>query len=164
MKKILALFVAVFALSSCFKSETFKGKEYKLLNTDGKVRITIGFDKEENRFYGSVVNRYFGTYTVDGNKITFSPAGSTMMAGPQMEMMVEKQYLELLPTIQTFKFEDGDIVFTTDKDEILTFVEITPEENTPAATEETKTEEPAPAAEAPKAEETAPKTEETTAK
>ena len=151
MKKIIALFIAVFALSSCFKSETFKGKEYKLLNTEGKVKITIGFDKEENRFYGSVVNRYFGTYTVDGDKITFTPAGSTMMAGPQMEMMVEKQYLEVLPAIQTFAFEDGNLVFTTNKDEILTFKEISEEEkNTEASPEEVEEEavvEEAPAAE-----------------
>ncbi len=136
MKKFLTLFAAVLALSSCFKSDTFKGKEYKLLNTDGKILITLGFDKDENRFFGSVVNRYFGTYTVDGDKISLETAGSTMMAGPETEMMVEQQYLDVLPTVQTFAFDDGKLVLTTDKDEILTFEEITVEEKAEAVAEE----------------------------
>lgn len=106
MKKVLSLLAVLLVVVACSaKSESFKGKDYKMVNAMNGAEITLGFSAKENRFFGQVVNRYFGSYTQDGNKITFGPAGSTMMMGPEPLMEAENQYLRSLPDVKTFAID-----------------------------------------------------------
>ena len=87
MKKIvLALFVMfAFIIVACTgMKQSLKGKEFIYQKTAPSSEITLGFDTQGNRVYGSSgVNRYFGNYTQKGNQLQFGPLASTMMAGPQ---------------------------------------------------------------------------------
>lgn len=126
MKKILALFMGVFMLAACSSEEqtTFKGFEYKMLNAPNNAEVTLSFDSVENRFFGKVVNRYFGTYEVDGNNITFGPAASTLMMGPAEQMEAEYELLKALPTMKIFKFEGKKLIFTSEDGNKLEFEKI----------------------------------------
>ena len=67
--------------------------------------------KADGTFAGqSYVNRYFGDYTIDGNKIVFNLAGSTMMMGPEIEK--EDAFFNALNGEQTFELVDGKLVLS----------------------------------------------------
>ncbi len=125
MKKVLAMFL-LFGLWACSSQPeySFKGKEYKLLQAQNDALITLGFAPEENRYFGKIVNNYFGTYEQDGEKITFPPAASTMMMGPQDMMEAEANFLQILPRIKSWKVEDNTLVLITDNGQELGFEEI----------------------------------------
>ena len=110
MSKLFSLILGTLLFAACTAEtpDSFVGKEYKLQNAPANAEITLGFDGKENRFFGkSAINNYFGSYTLDGDKITFGPAGATMMAGPQELMTAEQEYLQFLPTVKHFKL-DGE--------------------------------------------------------
>ena len=97
MSKLFSLILGTLLFAACTAEtpDSFVGKEYKLQNAPANAEITLGFDGKENRFFGkSAINNYFGSYTLDGDKITFGPAGATMMAGPQELMTAEQEYLQ----------------------------------------------------------------------
>ena len=126
MPKFLSLLSAVFLFSACSSSseESFVGKEYTLQNTPEQVEITLGFDGAESRFYGNAaVNNYFGTYTLDAQKLTFGPAGATMMAGPEPLMDAEREYLQFLPTVTTYKLEGKELTLQSKDGKELKFIE-----------------------------------------
>ena len=103
MSKLFSLILGTLLFAACTAEtpDCFVGKEYKLQNATANAEI-------ENRFFGkSAINNYFGSYTLDGDKITFGPAGATMMAGPQELMTAEQEYLQFLPTVKHFKL-DGE--------------------------------------------------------
>ena len=109
MKKIFLL--SLLFLTACqANGEKLNGTtyQYQLNNTP----ITIAFDKDENRYYGKVVNNYFGTYTIQNNKITFHPVGATMMMGPENEMKAEQDWFHLLFQITHFTKEDNTLILT----------------------------------------------------
>lgn len=126
MSKLLSLILGVLMFTACTAktSDSFVGKEYKLVNAPNNAEITLGFDGKENRFFGkAAINNYFGSYTLDGNNVTFGPAGSTMMAGPEELMKAESAYLQFLPEVKTYKLEGKKLTLTNGKNEELIFAE-----------------------------------------
>lgn len=113
MKQIMACVGLLLMLCGCFSEPTLQGKNFELQNA-GAAKITLGFAKDEPRFYGAVVNRYFGNYKIEGNKIEFSPVGSTMMMGPEVEMKAEQEWLQMLPEVVEYKL-DGNILMLKTK-------------------------------------------------
>ncbi len=126
MKKFAWVLLMLLSLGACSseQEQSFKGKEYKLLQAQNDANITLGFAPSENRFFGKVVNNFFGSYELDGNKIKFGPAGSTMMMGPQGEMEAEQNFLQILPRIASWHFVDNNLVLVTDNGQELGFEEI----------------------------------------
>lgn len=125
MKKLLSLMFALVLTVACSSSEdSFKGKEYKMQDAANNAEITLGFDAKESRFFGKVVNNYFGQYEVDANSIKFGPAGATMMAGPENLMKAESQYLMTLPTVNSFVLEGKKLTLKTADGKELVFEEI----------------------------------------
>lgn len=125
MKKLLSAVLALFMVAACSKSDvSFKGKMYKLNDAPANMEITLGFDAEEPRFYGKAVNNYFGSYTLEGQKLSFVQAGATMMAGPVEMMEAESTYLQNLPKITTYSLSDGKLTLTGDNGLKLEFDEI----------------------------------------
>lgn len=129
MKKLLSLFLVFLALGACQKEAetpgTFVDKEYILRNVPENIHITLGFEGKSNRFFGkSAVNRYFGMYTLNGNDLTFSPAGSTMMMGPQEQMEAEQKYLAQLPKVKSFKLDGKKLTLYTSDDQELVYEEM----------------------------------------
>lgn len=125
MKKFLSAMFILFLTAACSAQEnSFKGKEYKMEDAVNKAEITLGFDAKENRFFGKVVNNYFGQYEVDGHTIKFGPAGATMMAGPQNLMKAESQYLMTLPTVNSFVLDGKKLILKTNDGKELIFDEM----------------------------------------
>lgn len=125
MKKILSLMFALALTAACSAQEnSFKGKEYKMTDVANNAEITLGFDAKESRFFGRVVNNYFGKYEMDGNTIKFGPAGATMMAGPENLMKAESQYLMTLPTVNSFVLEGKKLTLKTTDGKELVFEEV----------------------------------------
>lgn len=87
------------------------------------TQISLAFDASENRFYGSVANRYFGTYTVDGQKmeIHMSQVASSMMMGLPQAMEAEGAYFKFLPKVKTFTFDGDTLTLKADDGETMTF-------------------------------------------
>lgn len=125
MKKLLSLMFALTLTAACSAQEnSFKGKEYKMNDAANNAEITLGFDAKESRFFGRVVNNYFGQYEMDGNTIKFGPAGATMMAGPENLMKAESQYLMTLPTVNSFVLEGQKLTLKTADSKELVFEEV----------------------------------------
>ncbi len=120
MKKSIYIFatICLFVLSACYgKSKLPLGQEFVL---EANPVVSITFSKEENRFYGMAqVNRYFGTYKVDGNKLQLSTIGSTMMAAPIEEMNAEQSYLKTLGDVVSFKTENNNLILQTPSQDVI---------------------------------------------
>ena len=66
------------------------------------------------RIAGSTgVNRYFGSYELPGDEIVFGLVGSTLMAGPEPAMRVERQFLAVLSGAQPVEIADGALLIGT---------------------------------------------------
>lgn len=110
MKKILYLLSLTLFLTNCQAQPTCNlasSYETKIDN----VPVLLSFDKKEGRFFGKIVNNYFGTFRLTGSNITLTPSGSTMMMGPENEMKVEQQWLAILPKISSFETSNNNIIF-----------------------------------------------------
>ncbi len=125
MKKILSVVAMVLFMAACgTKEETFKGKEYTLVNPENDVEVIFGFDADENRFYGKIVNNFFGSYQAEGNKIKFGQVGTTMMMGPREAMEAEKNFLDMLPNVTNIDLKKQEMVLTTADQKYILFKEI----------------------------------------
>ena len=111
MKKLFLLLPFISLCSACAEeSFNLKGTayQYQLNNTP----VLLAFDSSENRYYGKVVNNYFGTYNQNENNVTFSLGGSTMMMGPKNEMDDEQKWFKILPEISYIIPTDEGIELT----------------------------------------------------
>lgn len=109
MKTFFCTMFAFMSLASCAGTD-LKGNEYVLETPKYSNEVTLGFDKSKNTFYGGALNRYFGNYTVKGDKINFTRAGSTMMAGTVVQMNDESRYLKTLEGEKSFKIEGDKLI------------------------------------------------------
>ena len=73
----------------------------------------ISFDKEGNINGNASVNSFFGSYNLNGDKISFSNLGMTRMMGQSMD--IEQAITEALGSTSTIKAEDFDAVFFNEK-------------------------------------------------
>lgn len=94
-KTVYAALASMMLCVCCAKSDKLNGNKYVNDSNNG-VEISLSFAKDENRMFGEVVNNYFATYTVDGNKLVFNGIGSTMMMGPEDAMKVERDYFNFM--------------------------------------------------------------------
>ena len=109
---LVGIVAAAGCISNAANSDTPVG-EWIISGTD--VTLSI---KGDGTFAGqSYVNRYFGEYTLNGNTITFTLGGSTMMFGPEIEK--EDAFFAALAGEQTYEIVDGKLVLENG----LTFTE-----------------------------------------
>ena len=102
---LVGIVAAAGCISSAANSDTPVG-EWIISGTD----VTLSL-KADGTFAGqSYVNRYFGEYTLNGNTITFTLGGSTMMFGPEIEK--EDAFFNALNGEQTFELVDGKLVLS----------------------------------------------------
>jgi heat shock protein HslJ len=137
--KILILLFAVLLLVACSPStstaptsapalenttwvlESF-GQPGNLKSVLKDTEITALFDSAQDQVSGSAgVNRYFGAYKLDGDKLVISgPIASTAMGGPQTFMDQEQEYLSAFQAAENYKI-DGSILTITCGGKILIF-------------------------------------------
>ena len=110
MKKLLLL-LPFYLLSACQNnSHSLNGKAFQLQIDE--TPVLIAFDENENRYFGKIVNNYFGNYTKNGQQISFQPAGATMMMGPEKSMKAEQKWFETLPQITSYSQTKNSLIFT----------------------------------------------------
>ena len=119
MKKVLILLLF---LSACKPEPTIKGQEFVLRQPD--MEITLSFDTHDNRYFGKAVNNYFGTYQIQGNKISFGPTASTMMMGPEEDMETEARYFDNLSHVQQYILTPDTLTLTSGDGTVLVFDKI----------------------------------------
>lgn len=88
------------------------GKEYALTNMYEGKEVTISFSDTNMLGGKSAVNNYFTEFSLDGNKIKLNALASTKMAGPEEDMAVETEYLQILNGADTISL-DGDVLTIT---------------------------------------------------
>ncbi|MCZ9839402.1 META domain-containing protein [Brachyspira hyodysenteriae] len=88
------------------------GKEYSLTNMYEGKEVTIAFSDTNMLGGKSAVNNYFTEFSLDGNKLKLNALGSTKMAGPEEDMAVETEYLQILNGADTISL-DGDVLTIT---------------------------------------------------
>lgn len=125
-KKLLSVSIMVLGLTACAESENIKGNEYVMSDAPNGAEITLFFSDTDNFASGKVVNRYFGTYTINGNKLTFGPMGSTMMMGPEPLMQAEYQYLQDLPKTVSYEATSNGLTLHLSDNRQLKFKKTTP--------------------------------------
>jgi len=81
------------------------GKPFEM--TEGRREGYIHFSMETGRFSGrNTCNNFFGQYQLlEGNRIRFGKAGSTLMACPDME--TEKLFMEILEMADNYTVADN---------------------------------------------------------
>lgn len=75
---------------------------------------TLSFDPDGRLSGNASCNRLIGNYKVDGNKLTISPAGTTMMACPPALMDQERRLVALLGKVSRYKIDrTGALILTS---------------------------------------------------
>ncbi len=99
------------------KDPVLEGKKWKLVEINGKPvdfggkmpDAFIYFDETEQRINGfGSCNTFFGSYELrEGNRVTFSKMGSTMMSCLNME--TERALLKVLETVDNYTVDDKSL-------------------------------------------------------
>ena len=77
--------------------------------TEADVVATVRFDAGHVGGRGGV-NRYRGSYELDGHALTVGPVMSTMMAGPEPAMRQEARWFRALDQPSTISLDGVDLV------------------------------------------------------
>ena len=67
---------------------------------------TITFEPDGRVHGGSGCNRYFGTSTIDGDRVSFGAMGATRMACPGPLMDQERHFFEALGSAESWTIDD----------------------------------------------------------
>lgn len=127
MKKGWAL-LGLMLLTACGGSADFKAGSYKLVDSLNNVPTTLTFDAN-GRVNGKVVNYLMGSYELTSkNNIKFGDMASTMMMGPADEMEAEREFLQILPKVKSYKMDGKNLILVTDNGGELVFEPYTPTE------------------------------------
>lgn len=82
--------------------------------------ITITFDAATNKVSGfSGCNRFFGTYKVEGNTITFSNIATTKKFCLDKENQVETKVLNAINNASSFKLKNNELTLMADSKVVL---------------------------------------------
>lgn len=120
MKKLLILALASFALIQCKSTKTttatmLENTRWKLAEMNGTPIITpdngkevyfLLSDKKVQGFAGC--NTITGSYTLSGEKITFTTASTRMMCGKE-QMEIEEFYTYALTHAASYKIDGGKL-------------------------------------------------------
>ena len=83
------------------------------------LSVTLEF-REDGQFGGkSACNGYFGSYDVDGPKLSFSAMGSTQMYCGEAAMQLEDAYFTALGQVQTYHLQDDQLTLFYDQGKSL---------------------------------------------
>lgn len=88
-----------------------------------KPTLDISADGKVSGFAG--VNRLMSSLNMDAlakGGFAMSPAATTMMAGPEYAMKLERQYLDALAKVRSFKVEGSKLTLTDGANQIMQFV------------------------------------------
>ena len=126
MKSILIL-ATLALLSGCGEPEGTGGGKLDGGRFQTKINgtpVTIELDPGMGRFSGRVVNRFFGSYEVSDDKITFSQVASTLMLGPPDAAEAEGIFFMFLPQVESYSMKDDRLVLKTSTGAAMKFTRV----------------------------------------
>lgn len=94
-------------------SSDLVGKGFTLTNIYADKNITLLF-ADTNLVSGFAgVNRFNTTFNAENGKITFTEAVTTRMAGPEEDMKIEAEYLNMLKNADTVSLDNDVLTIKT---------------------------------------------------
>jgi heat shock protein HslJ len=132
MKSLLALNLVAWTLTACSTIgltliDPLDGTSWKLDTYSGTrpievATITAIFEDGEVRGK-SGCNSYFGSYQIDGDNISMSQVGATLMAcmDPEGIMDQEAMYLSMLIEAESYEISSRKLILQTSNGGVLTF-------------------------------------------
>ena len=139
--KLFLCFILIFFLLSCKSSNVphrenndiskrINGTLWELTDISGNISdinlssldtpITIEFT-DKGISGNSTVNKYFSSYKINGNSISFEPIGATKMGGPEDLMKMEYEYFKILGNVKNIELQDKNTLILKTGTEILKF-------------------------------------------
>jgi heat shock protein HslJ len=85
------------------------------LDLPADAEATLVFDPQTSRIHGTCCNRYFGTFTLRGNMVTFDRVGATKMLCTGAIGDVERLYHRLLAAPLAIAVDESTLVLTSDQ-------------------------------------------------
>ena len=118
---LLALFLSACNVKGDSTMTTLNDSHWVLEQINGQPVIentlpTLSFRGDQQLGGNASCNNFFGSFTAEGNKVTFSGFGSTQMycAEPAGLMDQEAAYLAALESAKTYRIEDGKLLIIDD--------------------------------------------------
>lgn len=121
---LLAAALGALLLSRPLRAAALEGPTWTLTELAGKAFVapaggrgapTLQFEaaqKSANGFSG--VNRYFGGYEKDGDKLKFGAIAGTKMAGPPEAMQAERAFHSMLVSVSQWQLADGALALLSE--------------------------------------------------
>ena len=124
---VIALGVALLAGCTTANTQALIGNEWRCtrigsrtLTEDRTPTLLMTDDGKASGFAG--VNRWFGTYSVDGSTLKFGMMGMTRMAGPPERMQLEQTYADALAAVTRWSVSSGRLQMSDSNALVLEFV------------------------------------------
>ena len=122
-----ALGVALLAGCTAANTQALIGNEWRCTRigsrtlTEGSTpTLLMTAEGKASGFAG--VNRWFGTYSVDGPTLKFGMLGMTRMAGPPDRMQLEQTYADALAAVTRWSVSSGRLQMSDSNALVLEFV------------------------------------------
>lgn len=81
----------------------------------------ITFVSKDNSLAGAAsVNRFFGTWSNEGGKLSVKPMGMSMMAGPEPLMKQEQAFMKALSTVTGYRIEGKTLTLLAGEHNVAT--------------------------------------------
>lgn len=93
----------------------------KTIEVPSNVEATIVFDQKESRVHGRCCNSYFGSYTLNGNQVSFDKMGSTKMLCHGIINDIEMLYHKMLSASPLTVKIDGQTMTLTSSEGTITY-------------------------------------------
>ena len=140
--KLFLCFILIFFLLSCKSSNVphkenndiskrINGTLWELTDISGNISdinlssldtpITIAKKGNIVNIINATVNKYFYSYKINGNSISFEPIGATKMGGPEDLMKMEYEYFKILGNVKNIELQDKNTLILKTGTEILKF-------------------------------------------
>ena len=123
---VIALGVALLAGCTTANTQALIGHEWRCtrigsrtLSEDRTPTLLMTDEGKASGFAG--VNRWFGTYSVDGSTLKFGMLGMTRMAGPPDRMQLEQAYADALAAVTRWSVSSGRLQLSEDNALVLEF-------------------------------------------
>ncbi|MBP9479106.1 MAG: META domain-containing protein [Sebaldella sp.] len=108
--------------NTSWKLTDISGEKVIPKKIDGKEIGAVTLDITADKISGSAgVNRYFGSYDVNGTEVTINGVGSTKMMGPDDLMKTEYKYLSVLQDVTSVELKDKNTLILKSDSDTLTF-------------------------------------------
>lgn len=139
--KNISVLGALIALTACGTDnpdpQKLKGNTY--VTKSGNTEITLTFAPADMRVNGHALNIYNASYTANGDNIKFGDMLSTMMAGPEEEMVAEQEYFHFMSTVEKYNLNGNTLILHGENGQEIIFTQVDTTADTGTRTAPTKT-------------------------